>query len=282
VSRVDSPIAMQWIDKDGRPTQYFFRLINDLWKRIGGSTDDEFVDSYISALGAPSGANKFIYSTSATAFIYGDITAFARTLLDDANEAAFKATTNLEIGIDVQAYDAGLASIAGLTTAADSMIYTTALDTYAVATLTAFARTLLNDAAAANARDTLELGSSNTPSFAGVAASGATGVGYGAGAGGEVTQNTSRTTGVTLDKVTGVITLVSAAGTASWQSFTVTNSTVAATDTILINQKSGTDLYMLFVTAVAAGSFRITFATTGGTTTEQPLFNFTVIKGVIV
>lgn len=105
-------------------------------------------------------------------------------------------------------------------------------------------------------------------------------VGYATGAGGAVTQITSRTTGVTLNKICGAITLVSAAGGASWQSFTVTNSTVAATDTIIVNQKSGTDLNMIHVTAVAAGSFQITFATTGGTTTEQPVFNFAVIKAV--
>lgn len=106
------------------------------------------------------------------------------------------------------------------------------------------------------------------------------GLGYGTGSGGAVTQITSRTTGVTLNKTNGAITLVSAAGSATWQSFTVTNSTVAATDTIIANQKSGTDLYMISVTAVAAGSFRISFATTGGTTTEQPVFNFAVIKAV--
>jgi len=106
------------------------------------------------------------------------------------------------------------------------------------------------------------------------------GLGYGTGTGGAVTQATSRTTGVTLNKTNGAITLVSAAGTATWQSFTVTNSTVAATDVVVLSQKSGTDLYMLEVTAVAAGSFRISFATTGGTTTEQPVFNFAVIKAV--
>lgn len=106
------------------------------------------------------------------------------------------------------------------------------------------------------------------------------GLGYATGAGGTVTQTTSRTTGVTLDKTTGAITLVSAAGSASYQTFTVTNSTVAATDVIIVNQKSGTDKYIILVTAVAAGSFNITFATTGGTTTEQPVFNFAVIKGV--
>jgi hypothetical protein len=106
------------------------------------------------------------------------------------------------------------------------------------------------------------------------------GVGYATGAGGAVTQGTSRTTGVTLDKTSGAITLFSAAGSATAATFTVTNSTVAATDVIILNQKSGTDLYDLMVTAVAAGSFNISFRTTGGTTTEQPVFNFAVIKGV--
>jgi len=105
-------------------------------------------------------------------------------------------------------------------------------------------------------------------------------IGYTTGAGGTVTQATSRTTGVTLDKSTGAITLFSDAGTTTATTFTVTNSTVAATDVIILNQKSGTDLYDLMVTAVAAGSFNITFRTTGGTTTEQPVFNFAVIKGI--
>ena len=114
-----------------------------------------------------------------------------------------------------------------------------------------------------------------------IATNGTAGVGYATGAGGAVTQGTSRTTGVTLNKTTGAITLVSAAGSATAATFTVTNSTVAATDVIILNQKSGTDLYDLMVTAVAAGSFNITFRTTGGSTTETPVFSFAVIKGVI-
>jgi len=113
-----------------------------------------------------------------------------------------------------------------------------------------------------------------------VTSSGTAGVGYATGAGGAVTQGTSRTTGVTLNKTSGAITLFSAAGTTVATTFTVTNSTVAATDVIILSQKSGTDLYDLMVTAVGAGSFNITFRTTGGTTTEQPVFNFAVIKGV--
>jgi hypothetical protein len=109
---------------------------------------------------------------------------------------------------------------------------------------------------------------------------GAGGLGYGTGSGGTVTQVTSRTTGVTLNKTNGAITMFSAAGSAVAATFTVTNSTVAATDTIILNQKSGTNLYVLLVTAVAAGSFNITFYTTGGVATDAPVINFSVIKAV--
>jgi len=56
-----------------------------------------------------------------------------------------------------QPLDAGLTSISGLTTAADKMIYTTALDTYAVTSLSSFGRSLIDDADAATARTTLGL-----------------------------------------------------------------------------------------------------------------------------
>jgi hypothetical protein len=107
-----------------------------------------------------------------------------------------------------------------------------------------------------------------------------TGSGYALGAGSAVTQVTSRTTGVTINAACGAITLVSDAGTTTPASFTVTNSSVAATDVVILSQKSGTDKYVLLVTAVAAGSFEITAYTTGGTTTEQPVINFAVIKAV--
>ena len=43
------------------------------------------------------------------------ITSFAASILDDVDEASFKATVNLEIGTDVQAQDAGLQYLADLT-----------------------------------------------------------------------------------------------------------------------------------------------------------------------
>jgi hypothetical protein len=104
-------------------------------------------------------------------------------------------------------------------------------------------------------------------------------IGYAAGAGGTVTQGTSRTTPVTLNKATGSITLFTAAGATAATTFTVNNNLVGINDTIVLNQKSGSNLYVLLVTAVTAGTFNITFYTTGGTASDAPVINFNVIKG---
>lgn len=68
-----------------------------------------------------------------------------------------RAALGVEVGTNVQAYDAGLQSIAGLVTVADQMIYTTALDAYATTALTPFARSILDDANAAAVKATLGL-----------------------------------------------------------------------------------------------------------------------------
>lgn len=105
------------------------------------------------------------------------------------------------------------------------------------------------------------------------------GIGYAIGAGGTVTQATSRTTGVTNSKVTGNIVVLSAAGSATPFTFTVTNTTVALADTVSVSvQKGTTDKYRCDA-SVAAGSFDLTCADLTGTTIEPFTVNFNVIKG---
>lgn len=101
-------------------------------------------------------ANGGTNAATATAALTNlGVSAYGKTLIDDADAATARATLGSVIGTNVQAYDAGLQSISGLTTLADRMIYTTALDVYAVTPLTSFIRTVLDDADAATARATL-------------------------------------------------------------------------------------------------------------------------------
>lgn len=104
-------------------------------------------------------------------------------------------------------------------------------------------------------------------------------VGYPYGVGGQVTQGTSRTTAVTLNKLSGNIALFSAAGSATPFTFQVNNTRVNQDDTIIVSQKSGTDAYSAVVSAVADGSFKVTVTDLTGITTEAPVLNFSVFKG---
>jgi hypothetical protein len=122
-------------------------------------TDVQAYDAGLQSIaGLTTAADKMIYTTALDVYAVTDLTAAGRALLDDADASAQRTTLGLAIGTNVQAYDPGLTSIAGLTTTADRMIYTTASDVYAVTTLTAAGRAILDDADAAAQRTTLGLG----------------------------------------------------------------------------------------------------------------------------
>jgi len=107
-------------------------------------------------------------------------------------------------------------------------------------------------------------------------------VGYAAGSGGAVTQVTSRTTGVTLSKPTGAITLFTTTAVGgTWFTFTVTNTIVTAIDVVSVSVKSATNTYVACVSAVANGSFNISAVSILGTASDTPVINFAIIKGQI-
>lgn len=117
-------------------------------------------------------------------------------------------------------------------------------------------------------------------------------LGYGTGAGGTVTQLTSRTTGVTLDKITGEIVLFagSIAGHEA-DEFTLTNSLIGANDVIMLCIKSGAaaatrKYYQVHAVAVSAGSCVISVgnidnASIPSVGTESPVIQFVILKGAV-
>lgn len=110
-------------------------------------------------------------------------------------------------------------------------------------------------------------------------------IGYTSGMGGAVVQATSKTTGVTLNKIAGRITMNGAALAAAAEvSFVLTNSFIAATDLVIINiQSIGTaGSYFVTVGAVSAGSCAITIGNTSAASLSQALvLNFAIIKSAI-
>lgn len=110
------------------------------------------------------------------------------------------------------------------------------------------------------------------------------GLGYATGAGGTVTQATSKATAVTLNKVCGEITLNAASLAADTTvSFVLTNSAIAATDMLLLNHvTTGTfGGYTLNAHGAAAGSVTIdVHNVTAGALAEALVIRFVVFKAV--
>lgn len=111
-------------------------------------------------------------------------------------------------------------------------------------------------------------------------------LGFTTGAGGTVTQATSKATAVTLNKPSGQITMNAAElPRNSGVSFTLNNSFIAATDVVIVSIASGATLssYTVTVDAVATGSCAIHLHNhrTGTDLSEAVVINFVVIKGAV-
>jgi len=106
-------------------------------------------------------------------------------------------------------------------------------------------------------------------------------IGYSTAAQGSVTQLTSKSTGVTLNKSMGRITM-NAASLAAGTSvlFTLTNSLISAGDVVVVSVSGGgtAGAYWPFVSSQAAGSAVIgLYNNTGGALLEAVIINFAII-----
>jgi hypothetical protein len=107
--------------------------------------------------------------------------------------------------------------------------------------------------------------------------------GYGVGTGGTVAQITSKSTGVTLNKPTGQITMNNAALAAgAIVTFVLTNSAIAANDILVVNANFAGGNYDAWPVISAAGSVSISMKNnSAGPLSEAVVLQFAVIKGAI-
>lgn len=111
------------------------------------------------------------------------------------------------------------------------------------------------------------------------------GLGYGTGSGGTVTQATSKSTAVTLNKPTGQITMNNAALVAgATVEFIVNNSLVTSSDTVIVNPVVGTYVGAAAVYRVSAvpgnGFFYVVVTNQSGVSYSEAFkINFVIIKG---
>jgi len=108
-------------------------------------------------------------------------------------------------------------------------------------------------------------------------------IGYSAAAQGTVTQATSKSTGVTLNKSAGRITMNAAALAGNTAvTFTLTNSTISGNDAIIVNVSGGgtAAAYTTYISSMTTGSADVTLRNlTAGSLSEAVIINFAIIHG---
>ncbi len=109
-------------------------------------------------------------------------------------------------------------------------------------------------------------------------------LGYASSAQGTVTQVTSKSTGVTLNKSAGQITMNNAAlASATNVAFTLTNSLISVNDVLIVNVAGGgatAGTYNVFTSTLTAGSATIVLRNiSGGSLSEAVVINYAIIHG---
>jgi len=106
-------------------------------------------------------------------------------------------------------------------------------------------------------------------------------IGYSTAAQGAVTQATSKSTGVTLNKSAGQITMDAASLAATTNvTFTLTNNLLSAKDVLILNVSGAATAgaYNCWVSSMTAGSATITLRNiSGGSLSEAVVLNFVII-----
>lgn len=109
-------------------------------------------------------------------------------------------------------------------------------------------------------------------------------IGYAPGAGGQVTQITSKATGVTLDKITGQITTHNAALAAgAVVSFTLTNNQAGSTDLIIPNHISGGTIGAYLIQGRCISGAVVIYITniSAGSLSEALIIRYAIFKGAV-
>lgn len=131
--------------------------------------------------------------------------------------------------------------------------------------------------------DNTPIGATTPSTVAGTTVYATTEIGYAAGAQGTVTQATSKSTGVTLNKSSGQITMDAASlGAATNVTFTLTNSTLSAKDVLILNVSGAatSGAYNCWVSSMSAGSATITVRNISASPLlEAVVINFAIIHG---
>ena len=254
----------------------YYCLVPGNWIRLGGVSATE-VFSAITTATLNATTSVTVTSASANALAVG---------LAGATNPAFhvdSSTASQAAGLKVTgAVAAGTVAAAVISSGADANL---SINAKGSGTLT------LNNTATGNiVLGRAATGVSLAVTGALTSSSASAGIGYATGAGGAVIQITNRSTGVTVNALSGTIqtdTTSLAAGASA--EFTVTNSSVAVGDVVVVSQRSGSSNVAgvagtthVHVVTVAAGSFIVSVDNKSSTTAETGaiIINFAMIKAV--